>query len=532
MHLDPSFTSLDHVLLNFSRMQPATAGSSSSSDLYSASDSDDPLYESESRTRDRLASRQGLQFRQDVTFKRTNPDITDMNGKIVASPPMPYIGDSKYEDTSGRVSMKPTGRHKRKRLDEVEEQQLTDDCTHPSGAEDSTQNRITFQGVNQATRADKVVPVTDKSAVKRGRLTASSSGVRHGASPEREKEENNYNLVAGLPTEIWQHVFCFVPPVFLGRLLRVNRTFKSLLTPEISTQAPHQEPNAGGRVLYTSEAIWAASRKRFCPGLPKPLRGVNELNMWRLLRGNDCQKCGERKTLRMSSDASSPWESGPGKTGVRVIWPFGVRLCGMCLHIHSEKVRLADLCEWSESNTEQEVNLLFSSTFHSFLLPALPCAFVSQTENFVTSAALRNTTPPSEVQLNKHYYKPHVEQIKRQFQEAKELGSASAEEWVKGLESEGREKCIDAARWELWEAKGWLRKINLPPKSKAGSSITRPESSITTSTTHSTTRTSAALGAHPNILGTSIDPTPNADIPFLQRSSGMLLLLRGAVSRL
>ena len=333
-------------------MQPATAGSSSSSDLYSASDTDDPLYEPDSRTRDRLAHRHGLQFRQDVTFKRTNPDTTDADGKVVASPPIIHIGGAEHEDTSQGVSTKPTGRHKRKRADRDEEQQLTHDCTRPSDANDSTQNRIVFHGVNQASPADKVVPITNGSAVKRGRLTESPSGVRHGAVVQRENEDNNHKLVAGLPIEIWQHVFCFVPPVFLGRLLRVNYTFKSLLTPEVSTQALHQKPNAGAPNLQKGEAIWAASRKRFCPGLPKPLRGVNELNMWRLLRGNDCQKCGERKALLTSSDASSPWESGPGKTGVRVIWPFGVRLCGMCLNIHSEKVRPRDLFKRLDSNTE------------------------------------------------------------------------------------------------------------------------------------------------------------------------------------
>ena len=513
-------------------MEATTADSGSSSEIYSTSDSDDPLYESDSRTRDRPARRHGLQVIQDVTLKRTDPDITELGRKVVPQLPMLHNGDSEYVDTSGGVSIKPNGGHKRKRVEEAEEQQLTHDRTRPSGAKGSTQSRITLYGASQADQADQVVPGTDKFATKPGRLTGSSSGVRHGMSVERGNQDNSYNLVAGIPTNIWQHVFCFVPPVFLGRLLRVNRTFKSLLTPAISTQAHSPEPNPGAHLFHTSEAIWAASRKRFCPGLPKPLRGINELNMWRLLRGNSCQKCGQTKALLTSSDASSPWESGPGKTGVRVIWPFAVRLCGMCLKNQSEKVQLRDLFESSETNMEQEVNLLFSSNFHSFLLPALPCAFVSQTENFVTSAALRNTTPPSDIQLVKHYYKPHVDQIKSQFRDARELGSASAEEWVKGLESIGREKCIDAARWELWEAKGGLRKINLPPKSKAGSSTARPAPPTTTPSTNSTTRTSTANGAQSNILVTSSDPTENADVSFPQAAAGTLLLLSCAFSGL
>jgi hypothetical protein len=80
----------------------------------------------------------------------------------------------------------------------------------------------------------------------------------------------------------------------------------------------------------------------------------------------------------------------------------------------------------------------------------------------VTSVTLRNGTPPSDVKLTKHFYKPQVEEIQRRFHEARELGNASAEEWVKGLESEGRDRCNDAARWEQWEAKGGLKNVSGP----------------------------------------------------------------------
>ena len=75
--------------------------------------------------------------------------------------------------------------------------------------------------------------------------------------------------------------------------------------------------------------------------------------------------------------------------------------------------------------------------------------------------------PPPEVQLTKCYYKPHVEDIKRRFDHVKELGSASAEEWIKGLDSEGKDRSIDAARWEQWEAKGGLEKVNARPNGRS-----------------------------------------------------------------
>ena len=47
----------------------------------------------------------------------------------------------------------------------------------------------------------------------------------------------------------------------------------------------------------------------------------------------------------------------------------------------------------------------------------------------------------------------------RRFQDAKALGAASAEEWIKGLASQGQERLEDIIRWEQWESKGGLKKI-------------------------------------------------------------------------
>ena len=141
-----------------------------------------------------------------------------------------------------------------------------------------------------------------------------------------------------LPLPIWQRIFCFVPPVFLGRLLRVNRAFNTCLTAGDANQQYPKPSHPGGSRTLNPDTIWAASRKRFCPGLPKPIRGLLELEMWRLLRGRHCQLCEEAKDPSSVFSSESPWELGPGETGVRVIWPWGVRLCGRCILSHSEKV--------------------------------------------------------------------------------------------------------------------------------------------------------------------------------------------------
>ena len=151
------------------------------------------------------------------------------------------------------------------------------------------------------------------------------------------KEFEPSRRLSTLPAALWQYVFCFVPPVFLGRLLRVNHAFNSYLTmekyPESSRPLTHSiiQP-------MSAEAIWVASRRHFAPGLPRPIRGMHELDMWRLLVGRNCQRCGTVEAAKPLANPGSPWESGPGDSGVRIVWPFGLRCCGSCLQYLSQKV--------------------------------------------------------------------------------------------------------------------------------------------------------------------------------------------------
>lgn len=97
----------------------------------------------------------------------------------------------------------------------------------------------------------------------------------------------------------------------------------------------------------------------------------------------------------------------------------------------------------------------------AFLIPALPFAFISSSNNYIPSTVLRGTTPPSTLKLTKHFYKPHVQDVMLRLENARELGNASTDEWIKGLDSEGRDRLNEAARWEQWDAKGGLKKVNL-----------------------------------------------------------------------
>ena len=142
---------------------------------------------------------------------------------------------------------------------------------------------------------------------------------------------------SALPAALWQHILCYVPPVFLGRMLSLNHAFNTWLTPDESEGNPPPLPNSTVQPL-NPEAIWAISRRRFCPGIPRPLHGLKELEMWKLFKGKNCQICKRVKIDLSVASPQDPWESGPGDTGVRVVWPFGLRCCGTCLQENTEKV--------------------------------------------------------------------------------------------------------------------------------------------------------------------------------------------------
>ena len=173
-----------------------------------------------------------------------------------------------------------------------------------------------------------------------GMLKGSISGIRRPSA-------NGHDIGTGadipcqtstLLAALWQHIFCFVPPVSLGRMLSVNRAFNTYLTPGRIEEDPLPLPDSIVQPLQ-ADTIWLFSRRRFCSGVPRPIHGSPELDMWKLLKGRACQICNNvRDDATPMVDPQDPWESGPGDTGVQVVWPFGLRCCGRCLLENSQKV--------------------------------------------------------------------------------------------------------------------------------------------------------------------------------------------------
>ena len=108
-----------------------------------------------------------------------------------------------------------------------------------------------------------------------------------------------------------------------------------------------------------------------------------------------------------------------------------------------------------------------SSDCPFFLLQGLPFAFISETNHYIGHNVLRSGTTTPMLRMAKHYYKPDLKRIKRQFEAAKDLGAASAEEWTKGLAHQGQQCLEDTIRWEQWESKGGLKSLYSHPDSKA-----------------------------------------------------------------
>lgn len=131
---------------------------------------------------------------------------------------------------------------------------------------------------------------------------------------------------AGLPPAVWQHVFFFCSLADLGRLIQVNRSFRSYLT-DVS-DIPLLAPETACLPLSLSEALWASARKAYNSNAPKPLSGLRELHMWQLVWSKRCEFCNKLDT---SLPGEKLWQQGPGEAGVRTIWPFGIRACGPCL---------------------------------------------------------------------------------------------------------------------------------------------------------------------------------------------------------
>ncbi|KAI0109614.1 hypothetical protein GGR51DRAFT_512140 [Nemania sp. FL0031] len=244
-----------------------------------------------------------------------------------------------------------------------------------------------------------------------------------------------------LPAQVWQRIFTFLPPKMLGRLLSISKSFNFLLNP-LSNYACNGQfsPHTGSLLSLKPEAIWQLSRRRFWPTMPTPLRGHTELQMWQLACQTRCQfhdRAGQDISAYGSSNAENK------HTTSRPIWPFALRSCPPCL----------------VDRTIKEVDLLLSSSIPSCLIQALPFIFVDDKMRLISSAMLQNGHSNLKSPVTKLFLSSHAATIREEFALVMEMGEATAEEWIKGLEGRGKKCRADSLRWEKFEISGGLDRM-------------------------------------------------------------------------
>ena len=118
-------------------------------------------------------------------------------------------------------------------------------------------------------------------------------------------------------------------------------------------------------------------------------------------------------------------------------------------------------------------------------MPALPFILFTNELHVLPAATLQNGYPPPAIQITKQFFQHQIEDIKREFSEVRSMGTATVEEWIKGLDERGKERRNDAARWEKWDAGGGVaRMLALEPhegiKSAAPTRTATPSTTVTT----------------------------------------------------
>ena len=97
-------------------------------------------------------------------------------------------------------------------------------------------------------------------------------------------------------------------------------------------------------------------------------------------------------------------------------------------------------------------------------MTGLPVLYFSNEHHIIPQTTVKNphNQAPLAIRILKTYYKPHVVDIQREYLQVKTLGSATADEWLKGLDGRGQEQKNDAARWEKWETSGGVARMRMP----------------------------------------------------------------------
>ncbi|PHH61292.1 hypothetical protein CDD81_522 [Ophiocordyceps australis] len=217
-----------------------------------------------------------------------------------------------------------------------------------------------------------------------------------------------------LPASTWQRILVLLPPKTLGALLSVSRVFNQWLDAESRFHA-----QTTPLLLLKPDAIWQASRRRFWPRMPAPLRASSELDMWRLCCSPCCSFCAR-------------------SSGVAPVFPGRVAACAKCLL----------------ARTVKEALLYLTPGFPTFLLPGLPVLWMTPRADLLPAHLLRQKPALARGTVAKFFLRQHVLDLTADYHRVQAMSPAAADEWIKGLEALGQQRVADASRWERWLCSG------------------------------------------------------------------------------
>jgi hypothetical protein len=156
-----------------------------------------------------------------------------------------------------------------------------------------------------------------------------------------ESASTSRSAISRFSSALWQRIFSHLPPPALGRLMSVNKSIRSCLD---GTIPPNISQQGESVKTVDVESLWAQWRIIHMPNMPKPLEGLTERDMWKLIRGFRCEMCKKLDEAPRQTNSHDLWHGGPQMSTTRAIWPFGARYCAECCFRSCEKVLGQSFC--------------------------------------------------------------------------------------------------------------------------------------------------------------------------------------------
>ncbi|PSK42233.1 hypothetical protein B9Z65_4147 [Elsinoe australis] len=300
-----------------------------------------------------------------------------------------------------------------------------DDAGHESSGEDSYLGDLEREGTTEAF-AEPTTNAAKRSLDTNGDIDSPKRQKIADAQPPSSWKRAL--TIADLPLLSLQHCLAYLNPIDLKACLNTCQVFRRCLTSPKSGN----NPNRSGLSAIAGDDIWQAAWDRCADELPAPLEGVTAKRMTELLLHSHCENCFSKS--KTPPTRGNFWNSGPGASGIRIIWQFQARLCGNCF----------------ETLTAKDVELII--TPDKVLLPLLPFVFRTAEKHYISPSQLQSrSAAPSNLSIFKVYYRPSLGKARDTYEMFKQNFANALDGYMKDTAGAVKRKIEDAARWVKWE---------------------------------------------------------------------------------